>query len=168
MLTVYLNRSTVCQRIHLFHWAGWRESDRHERKLSRSLNRQSTVAQLHSISNTVGQAEQASRWKRGRNWLILKKTKRVRKWIKPREWCETHIKQHAKRKAAELKGWRRRRLKTSRTTRKLRLPFVHTHYKLLMRALNKWVQCTGRGRWTAQCDSPKITSKNGLVSSGQE
>lgn len=47
--------------------------------------------------------------------------------------------------------------------RKLRLPSVHTRYKLLMRALNKWVQCTGRGRWLAQCESPQITSKNGLV-----
>lgn len=31
----------------------------------------------------------------------------------------------------------RQRIKMSPTNRKLRLPFVHTRYKLLMRALNK-------------------------------
>lgn len=64
-------------------------------------------------------------------------------------------------------GWRRR-LKTSPTARESRLPFVHTRYKLLMWALNKWVQRTGSGRWIGQRESPKITSKNGLVPSGQE
>lgn len=77
----------------------------------------------------------------------LKKTDKERKEVKERERAMWNVEGGDWRWALQPWSW------------------VHTGYKLLMWALNKWVQCTGRGRWIAQCESQKVTSKIGLIPS---
>lgn len=151
MLTVYPNKSNVCQGIHLFHWAGWRESSRREGKLSLPLSRQT------KYSDTAARYFQSS----GTVWTASCRMRERRAPVRYREGQTTKMGKRIRRRdvkfilnnAIEREGWRRR-LEMIPTTRKLRVSFVRARCKLFMFALNKCVQCTGRGRWIGQCESP--------------
>lgn len=145
--------STVCQGIHLFNWAAWWKSGKKiccccQAKYSSTAAEYFRKQQQVSLRNKPADKKEWD-WQRQKT---VRKQKRWRRWKSDKMACEEEMQQNwaagrgDRRRARQAESW---------------LPFVHTRYELLMPALNKLVQCTGRGRWVAQCESPKITSKNG-------